>query len=176
MRDDIVLFANGDMFQGTAVSNRSNGLAVLMAMNLLRFDAMGLGNHEFDWMLDTILPYWDGNNANGEADFPLLTANIRRLSAGGRLLADLSASDNIADGVIVRKEGLRIGLISCIGPLKNSILATAVADYEFTDVTEAVARTAERLKREGADLICVSIHDGDAGGVETTTRTGRSPC
>ncbi|MBO4366542.1 MAG: 5'-nucleotidase C-terminal domain-containing protein, partial [Clostridia bacterium] len=166
VRDDIVLFANGDMFQGTAVSNRSNGLAVLMAMNLLRFDAMGLGNHEFDWMLDTILPYWDGNNANGEADFPLLTANIRRLSAGGRLLADLSASDNIADGVIVRKEGLRIGLISCIGPLKNSILATAVADYEFTDVTEAVARTAERLKREGADLICVSIHDGDAGGIE----------
>lgn len=165
VRDDLVLFANGDMFQGTAVSNRSNGLAVLMAMNMMRFDAMGIGNHEFDWMLETVLPYWDGDRANGEADFPLLSANIERISAGKRL-ADLSDKDNIADGIIVRKMGIRIGLVSCIGPLKGSILASAVADYEFTDVTQAVERVATRLKREGADLICVSIHDGDAGGVE----------
>ncbi len=166
VRDDLVLFANGDMFQGTAVSNRSNGLAVVMAMNMMRFDAMGIGNHEFDWMLETILPYWDGNKSNGEADFPLLNANIERVSAGGKRLADLSASDNIADGILIRKEGLRIGLISCIGDLRGSILATAVADYEFRDVTDAVARAAERLKKEGADLICVSIHDGNAGGIE----------
>ena len=166
VRDDVVLFANGDMFQGTAVSNRSHGLAVLMAMNMMRFDAMGIGNHEFDWMLETILPYWDGNAANGEADFPLVNANIERVSAGWKRLADLSPSDNIADGIIVRKEGLKIGLISCIGQLRGSILASAVEDYNFADVTNAVARTAERLRKEGADLICVSIHDGDAGGID----------
>ena len=167
VRDDIVLFANGDMFQGTAISNRTNGLSVVQAMNLMGFDAMGLGNHEFDWMLETILPYWDGDPSNGEADFPLVSANVQKISAGGKLLADLSDGDNIVDALIVEKQGVKIGLIGIIGPLRDSILATAVADYEFGDGTEAVRRTAGELRRRGAELICVSIHDGNSSGVSS---------
>ncbi|MBP5230582.1 MAG: bifunctional metallophosphatase/5'-nucleotidase, partial [Clostridia bacterium] len=165
VRDDLVLFANGDMFQGTSVSNRTNGLAVVQAMNLMRFDAMGVGNHEFDWQLETILAYWDGDRSNGEADFPLISANIQKISAGGELLADLSDRDGVVDMLIVEKEGIRVGLIGVTGPLKGSILASAVADYDFADVTDSVERAAGELRRRGAELICVSIHDGNAGSV-----------
>ncbi len=165
VRDDVVLFANGDMFQGTSVSNRTNGLAVVQAMNLMRFDAMGLGNHEFDWMLDSVLVYWDGDRSNGEANFPLVSANVQKRSAGGKLIADLSDKDGIAEFVLIEKMGIKIGLIGVIGQLKNSILQTAVADYDFADVTDAVYRAAGELKRRGAELICVSIHDGSDAGV-----------
>lgn len=54
----------------------TNGLAVIECMNMMNFDVMGIGNHEFDWEIDTILQYFDGNTENGEANFPLLNANI----------------------------------------------------------------------------------------------------
>ena len=37
---------------------------------------MVLGNHEFDWGLDVVTGYFDGNTENGEASFPLLGANV----------------------------------------------------------------------------------------------------
>lgn len=47
--DGVVLLSAGDMFQGTPVSNVFRGQPVIEVMNYLKFDAMALGNHEFDW-------------------------------------------------------------------------------------------------------------------------------
>ncbi|MBP1733179.1 MAG: nucleotidase, partial [Deltaproteobacteria bacterium] len=44
-----VLLSAGDMFQGTCESNGCQGAPVIEMMNELKFDAMALGNHEFDW-------------------------------------------------------------------------------------------------------------------------------
>ena len=46
--DDCVLLAGGDMWQGTALSNINRGVLVTDIMNELKFDAMVIGNHEFD--------------------------------------------------------------------------------------------------------------------------------
>ncbi|UKI50180.1 MAG: metallophosphoesterase [Clostridium sp.] len=66
----------GDMFQGTGLSNLTKGKAMIEVMNAMNIDAMVIGNHEFDWGIDTILGYFDGNEENGEAKFPLLAANV----------------------------------------------------------------------------------------------------
>ena len=71
-----VLLSAGDMFQGTGISNYRHGRDTLTFMNALGFDAMSLGNHEFDWTLDEVLKYLDGNKANGEASFPFLGCNV----------------------------------------------------------------------------------------------------
>ncbi len=162
VRDDLVLFANGDMFQGTALSNMSKGRAVIDAMNLMHFDGMGIGNHEFDWGLESIYTYFDGDEQNGEATFPLISSNIMQKSQNNSYIADLSDTDNILPYSIVEKSGVKVGLISVIGPLKNSILASKVADYDFLEVDTSVKTTAKLLKAEGAELISVNIHCGNA--------------
>ena len=70
--DNTVLIANGDMFQGTGLVKMSYGRVMIEAMNEMKFDACGIGNHEFDWGLDKITQYFDGDSHNGEANFPLL--------------------------------------------------------------------------------------------------------
>lgn len=161
-RDDVVLFANGDIFQGTAISNMSRGAAVVAAMNEMGFDGMGIGNHEFDWGLSEITKYWDGQNSDIKANFPLITSNIAQKSADNTLLGDLSADDNILPYTIVEKMGVKVGLIGAIGPCENSILQKMVADYTFEDVTQSVKTAALALKDEGADIISVNIHYGNA--------------
>lgn len=159
VRDDIVLFGNGDMFQGTAISNMSKGRSVIEAMNDMRFDGMGLGNHEFDWGLDTVTAYFDGDKSNGEANFPLVAANVYKKSASG-YIADLSNDDNVVNGVIVEKSGVKVGLIGVIGPCENSILATMVSDYNFRQdyITDRVKEIAVELKNDGAEIISLNIH------------------
>ena len=162
VRDDVALFGNGDMFQGTAISNMSRGRAVIEAMNDMRFDAMSLGNHEFDWGIETITAYFDGDATNGEANFPLVTANVYQKS-GQTYLSDLSEDDNIVNGTIVEKSGVKIGYIGVIGPIENSIIVSKVQDYSFRQeyVVDRVKNVAIDLKNDGADIITVSIHYGE---------------
>lgn len=69
--DGTLLLAAGDMFQGTPVSNLFKGQPIIDVMNFLKFDAMAVGNHEFDWGKDT---YKRLITASG---FPDLSANIK---------------------------------------------------------------------------------------------------
>lgn len=162
VRDDIVLFGNGDMFQGSAISNMSYGKSVIEAMNAMRFDGMSLGNHEFDWGLDKITAYFDGDESNGEANFPLVAANVYQKSQS-KYIADLSEDDNVVNGVIVEKEGVKVGLIGVIGPCENSILAARVEDYSFRQdyIVNRVTTIAKELKSDGAEIISLNIHYGD---------------
>lgn len=162
VRDDIILFGNGDMFQGTAISNMSHGRAVIEAMNDMRFDGMGIGNHEFDWGLDTILAYFDGDESNGEANFPLVTANVYKKSEG-KYISDIYDDDNVINSTIIEKSGVKVGLIGVIGPLENSILSARIADYSLRKeyVVDRVKEVALDLKADGAEIISLNIHNGD---------------
>lgn len=164
VRDDIILFGNGDMFQGTAISNVTKGRAVIEAMNAMGFDGMGIGNHEFDWGLEQILSYWDRDESNGEAAFPLINSNIRQKSQN-RLVGDVNENDGVFTHTIVEKEGVKIGLISVIGPCENSISQNRLKDYSFDSVVASVEKAALELDAKGVDLISVNIHYGNAGGV-----------
>ena len=73
---DFIKIANGDIFQGKFESNVMYGKPMIDCMNAMDFDAMVIGNHEFDWGIDKIAAYNDGDYSNGEADFPFLSCNI----------------------------------------------------------------------------------------------------
>ena len=47
--DDVLLLDGGDLYQGTPVSGMTGGAAVRAALNAMDYDAIALGNHEFDW-------------------------------------------------------------------------------------------------------------------------------
>lgn len=47
--DDVLLLDGGDIYQGAPVSNLTKGAVMRAAMDIMDYDAVSLGNHEFDW-------------------------------------------------------------------------------------------------------------------------------
>ena len=160
--DNVVLAANGDIFQGTAISNLTRGRSIIDIMNAMEFDFMGIGNHEFDWGLEEIFKYFDGNSQNGEANFPLINSNVYFKDTGRVVLYD---GYNIVESLMIEKEGVKIGIVSCIGMLKSSILATRTEDYNFESIVSTATPLCKDLKDNGADIIIVNLHDGSSAGV-----------
>src|SRR3989454_1121750 len=60
----------GDEMQGTLISNYSFGRPAIAAMNAFGIDAAAIGNHEFDWSVDTLRARMAG------AHYRFLAANI----------------------------------------------------------------------------------------------------
>jgi len=162
--DDVVLIGAGDMFQGTAISNITHGLTMVNAMNAMDFDCMIIGNHEFDWELDVILKYFDGNKDNGEADFPLLNANIYNKSDNTLVTID---NGNIFESTVVEREGVEIGIIGYIGDVYTSINYVMAKDYYFDlDIASSVSKIGGSLKDQGVDVIVVAVHGGNSSSIE----------
>lgn len=69
--DYSIFVSAGDMFQGTGVSNLTQGQAMSEIMNSFPFDAMAIGNHEFDWGLKTVL-----EKNKDIANYKFLSCNI----------------------------------------------------------------------------------------------------
>lgn len=142
-----VTLSSGDMWQGSADSNLTQGNLVTMAMNYLQFDAMALGNHEFDWTTSAIYD-------NAEiAEFPFLAANIYDKTTE-------TVSDLAEPYTMIERGDIKIGLIGTIGQtLTESILASNVANYTFMPTTEIVRNAANTLRSQGADIVALLSHD-----------------
>lgn len=151
-----VKIANGDIFQGSYVSNVNFGMPLVDAMNYLDFDAFVIGNHEFDWGIEKIAQYKDGDPSNGEAEFSFLAANIVYKETGEKL----PWTD---DYVIVENNGYKVGIIGVIGhKLESSIASEMVADYDFLHPREIVQELAYELRIENeCDVVVVATHSYD---------------
>lgn len=151
-----VLISAGDMFQGTALSSYNHGRTVIEVMNEMKFDAMTLGNHEFDWGYDEIYQYVDGNKANGEANFPYLGCNIIDKS-----------TNQIVKGVkpyhLFKRGGLTIGIVGFIGEdIESSISPSFIKPYEFTSVISNVKKYVKELRCEHlCDVVIAVGHQDD---------------
>ena len=143
-----VLLASGDMWQGSADSNLTHGNLVVDCMNAMNFDAMEIGNHEFDWT-DTYI-YENQQRAN----FPFLGANIMDKTTG--LIAGFAEPYTM-----IERQGVRIGIIGIIGDtLESSILPSAITNYDFSSGATYAINSANALRNQGADVIVVLDHNG----------------
>ncbi len=137
----------GDMFQGTAVSNLAHGRPVVELYDALGYAAAAVGNHEFDWGLDTL------RARMSEAHFAMLGANVRYRN--GR---DVQW---IPDDTVVQRGPYRIGIIGITGPeTYGSTLAANVATLRFAKPAPIVDSLARALRASGADVIVVLAHSG----------------
>lgn len=144
-----VLLSAGDMSQGTGISNISRGQAMMETMNSMRFDAMTIGNHEFDWGIDTI------EEMESTARFPFLGINIRNKD-DGKLVDFAQAS------TIVQKGQLKVGVVGSIyANIRSDIFEEMIQDIDFVDDTDLVKNEASRLKtEEKCDIVVVLTHQG----------------
>ena len=125
-------------------------------MNLMGFDAMSLGNHEFDWGLETVTQYFDGNQNNGEAAFPLLAINAFKKGT-----KDLP--EHILPYTVIERGGYKVGIIGSIGSnLESSIAYSKVEAYEFKDPLSDIKDTTRYLREhDKVDVVVVMAHDFD---------------
>ncbi|NKQ38159.1 MAG: hypothetical protein HF967_01530, partial [Methanosarcinales archaeon] len=86
----------GDTLHGVPIANHYEGESVIDAMNAVSFDAMVVGNHDFNFGSETLL-----ERAN-ESNFPILGANIRNTTTG---------ADFLPRYTIVESGGLSIGIV-----------------------------------------------------------------
>lgn len=143
-----LLVDGGDTWQGTFISNSNKGEAVTKAMSLMGYDAMTVGNHDFDWGQDVLA------QRAKEASFPFLATNVVE-TATGKLPAYLKP-------YIVKDVGIaRVGILGVTNPASNTIVkATSVAGLKFGPASQVEPFLAE-LKRQ-ADIIVVVAHIGSA--------------
>ncbi len=163
-QDNVIILSAGDMWQGSAESNSTNGFVVTEWMNELDFVSMTIGNHEFDWGEDPI-------RENLElAEFPFLAINIYDRDTD-------TLADYCTPSVMVERGGLQVGIIGAIGDCYSSISSDKTENVYFktgSQLTALVKAESERLRSEGADLIIYSLHDGYGSTENTLTSVSSS--
>ena len=142
-----VLLDGGDMFQGTAPSNRTYGATVVDLYNRLGYNAAALGNHEWDWGRDSL------RARMREAHFPVLGANVR--------FADGRDVPWMPDDTLLTVGALKVGVIGVSTvETPRTTMAINVADLSFSAPAPLVNERAKALRARGADAVIVVAHAG----------------
>ena len=157
--DDVLLVDGGDIYQGMPVSNLTTGAAVRAALDAMDYDAVALGNHEFDWGVtaycadeDSTVPAYEIGEFKGDPDIPILASDLYDAETGERV-------DFTKDYVIVEKAGKRIALIGYIPDYTMSIMADKIAPYDIHDDLNALSALVKEINAaEQPDVTVVVAH------------------
>lgn len=133
----------GDAFQGLPVSNLSKGEEMAKAMNEVGYDAMAIGNHEFDFGYDQL------KKLEGILNFPLLSANVYK---DGKLA--------FLPSTIVNKNGVNYGIIGVTTPeTQTKTSPEGIVGVTFADPLETVTREMTKLNGQ-VDAFVILSHLG----------------
>ncbi len=147
-----LLLDSGDTIQGApeqALAFATRGDAsdpIVRAMNLVGYDAMALGNHEFDFGLARL------EESRRQARFPWLAANV----------TDADGAPPFAQYAVLEKGGVRIGVLGFVTPnVPNWESPGLIEGLRFGDAVVAARRLVPLLRgRERCDLVVIVTHQG----------------
>ena len=147
---NVLLLHAGDFSMGDLFYNVFFGAAELQIMNMLGFDAMAVGNHEFDLMPSTFKQALD----SGFVGFPLLSANLVLEDPSVQPLKSYVRPFTIKDF-----GSLRVGIFGLLTPETNLLSqpAPALVDTGFVRVALAMVDT---LKARHCNVIICLSHLG----------------
>ncbi|MCE1246134.1 MAG: 5'-nucleotidase C-terminal domain-containing protein [Firmicutes bacterium] len=148
-KGNVLLLDAGDIAQGTPVSNYFKGVPVVEVMNYLKYDAMTIGNHEFDWRLPAL------QAMAKTAKFPILCANIVYEKTPAKAIFDLKPY------MIKKVGGLKVGIIGLTTPETPKVTKVEnVKGVKFLDPVATANKYIPQMKKEGADIIVALTHLG----------------
>jgi 5'-nucleotidase len=123
-----------------------------IALDLIGYDALAIGNHDFDFGPDVLADFIEGYQYTFP---PYLSANID--FSGEPRLQTLFEEGRIARSVIIRERGERIGIIGAITPNLSFISSPRNAEV-LDDVAAAINAEVKALKRKHVNKIIVISH------------------
>jgi len=143
----------GDTIEGNrlayyyAQKDSSGPNPIIAAMNAMRYDAMAVGNHEFNFGLDIL---W---RAKRESKFPWLSANIRSSYSK-------SSGEYILPYIIKEVSGIRVAIVAFTTPgIPRWEVPANYRGYKFEDIVAAARRIIPEVRKQ-ADLVVVLSHSG----------------
>ena len=165
-----LLFDNGDFVQGNPVADfiAKTGKGkrthpMIAAMNTMQYDAVTLGNHEFNYGVEFL------QDVLADAQFPITCANITHLKGHGLAQPFLILDhDVICDDGVTRQ--IKIGVTGFVTPQVTDWDKAAISGLiETQDIVAAATSIVPQIKDAGADIIIALCHSG-IGAVEHSYR------
>ncbi|WP_375261275.1 bifunctional metallophosphatase/5'-nucleotidase [Palleronia sp.] len=144
--NDVLLLDAGDQFQGSLFFTEYAGDLAAEFMNQLGYDAMAVGNHEFDNDPEGLAPF------AAKVDFPILSGNID-VSRNNQLAGEVDASAVLEPG------DQRIGVVSVLAE-DTTETSSPGETVVFSSTVDAAQAEIDRLTGEGVNKIILLTHVG----------------
>ena len=163
-----VLLDGGDIYQGNTLSNLLKGGSVSAAFLEMGYDAVTIGNHEFDWGIEntvdadaTMIDYdlGSGKLAN---DVPVTVSNIFKGGAKISFAKDYVVVTKTAVNSSGERISVKIGIIGFAGEYASSIMRANFtgAGYTVKSDYDALNKLAKSLESTGeCDVTVMLTHD-----------------
>lgn len=154
--ENLLLLDAGDVLHGTIDINISQGEAMINLMNLLGFDAMTPGNHDFNYGYERLLELRD------MAEFPILGANIVKEADG---------SSDFEPYTIIEFDGFKVGIFGLsTEETKYKSHPKNTEGIKFENPVLVAEKMVKELKEQEVDVIIALVHLGIEGTAETTSK------
>lgn len=147
---NVLLLDAGDFSQGTPYFNFFNGRIEVDALNRMNYDAITLGNHEFDNGIDTLAAILKA------AKFPIISSNYK--------VENTPLKGIIKPYLVLNRYGLRIGIMALNVQPKSLIIESNYRGLVYSDPITTANKMASFLKNnQKCDIIiCLSHLGSDA--------------
>lgn len=151
---DVFLVSNGDYVQGQTVGAISKGQYVVDVMRVMSYDAITLGNHEFDYGMERMFQLLR------QVPVPVVCCNLYDIRSGRMVFAPY---------VMKRVGNKRIAFVGVVTPTSMEDEAYAfrdehdslVYDLQREDIPVLVQRAVDEARKAGADYVIVDSHLGE---------------
>ncbi|OJU52415.1 MAG: multifunctional 2',3'-cyclic-nucleotide 2'-phosphodiesterase/5'-nucleotidase/3'-nucleotidase [Mesorhizobium sp. 61-13] len=143
---NVLLLNGGDNFEGSLFYTTYKGKAEAEFLNQMKFDAMTVGNHEFDDGEDALAPFLD------VIQFPVLSANVKASAAA-------KVGDRIKPSVVLEIGGQKIGIVGAV-TTETPEIASPGPNITIEDDVKTITAEVEKLKAEGVNKIIALTHVG----------------
>ncbi len=145
--ENVILVDGGDRFTGTLFHTVFKGQDQVQVMNLLGYNAMTLGNHEFDNGIDTLAEFVTG------LEFPVVTTNID--------VSEEPALANIIERTAVLDvNGQQVGVIGLVTADTPDLSSPGELVKFNADYVAVVNEAAAELTQQGVNKIVLLTHTG----------------
>lgn len=140
----LLLIDSGDFSQGSPYYNLYQGEVEVKLMNMMKYDAATIGNHEFDFGLENMAKLFK------MAEFPILCANY---DFTGTVVEGL-----VKPYTIIKRDGVKIGLFGICPPLKGLVFDHNCEGVKYLDPATEAQRWTDYLRNvKKCDIvICIS--------------------
>jgi len=170
-----VLFDDGDALQGTPlgdyVANKINDPKkpvdpsythpLYRLMNLMKYDVISLGNHEFNYGLDYL------NKVISKTEFPVINSNVYKDDKDNNEENDQNyfkpyhVFEKEVEDESGQKQKVKIGVMGFVPPqVMNWDKANLEGKVKAKDIVETAKKMVPKMQAEGADVIVALAHSG----------------
>ena len=166
-RRRLLLLDGGDIYQGTVLSNIRRGQPMYVAFDMMDYDAVALGNHEFDWGFETMvdddatLLGYDFDGKHSDNPVPVVCANLYRHGKRTSTTRDYIVLEKTATSTDGHRVGVRIGVIGMAHYQAKSMFTHQFVDkgYEIPIDYTRINALADSLERTGScDATVLLVH------------------